>query len=67
MKKRTACFGWTKKFQRRVENARRWLNISASTSDAATAHHFMTRAHDEMSAVNSDHRKRIISLRRRQA
>jgi len=67
MKKRTACFGWTKKLQRRVENARRWMIISASESDAATAHHFMKRATDEMSSVKPDHRKRVISLRRRQA
>jgi hypothetical protein len=62
MKKRTVCFGWTKKFQRRIENARRWLNISASASDATTAHHFMARANAEMSAVKSDHRKRVMAL-----
>jgi hypothetical protein len=67
MKKRTARFGWTKKFQRRIENARRWMNIATSSSDATTAHHFMARANDEMSVVKSDHRKRVISLRRRQA
>jgi hypothetical protein len=48
MKKRTACFGWTKKLQRRVENARRTLP--------------MEQAIVAIKQVRADHRARIEAL-----
>lgn len=69
MKKRTACFGWTKTFQRRMETARRWLILAASLSGSnpEAEKHLHSRAMNELRAVKSEHRKRVIALRRRQA
>lgn len=69
MKKRTARFGWTKKFQRRIETARKWLNLSLSltASNPDASRHLRTRAENETRNVHADHRCRVIALRRRQA
>jgi len=62
VKKRTACFGWTKKFQRRVANARRLFDLALKQSPA-TAKELREAFSAQMAQISADHRARVKQLR----
>lgn len=61
MKKRTVCFGWTKKFQRRVANARRLFDLALKHSPA-TAKELRESFAAQMAQIKTDHRNRVKQL-----
>jgi len=63
MKKRTVCFGWTKKFQRRTQNARDLMVLAIHTRDADTSKQLRETAAAVVAAIKADHRKRVNQLR----
>jgi hypothetical protein len=62
MKKRTACFGWTKKLQRRTQNASSLFNRALKKSPAA-AKELLAAFSAEVASIKADHRARIKALR----
>ena len=62
MKKRTVCFGWTKKLQRRVANARRLFDLALKQSPE-TAKELRDAFSAQMAQINADHRTRVQQLR----
>lgn len=61
MKKRTAVFGWTKGFQRRVANARRLFDLALKQSPE-TSKELRDAFSAQMAQINADHRKRVAHL-----
>jgi hypothetical protein len=63
MKKRTVCFGWTKKFQRRVKHANDLTALAIHVRDANTSKKLREAAASIVAAVKGDHRARVKQLR----
>ncbi|HUH31584.1 MAG TPA: hypothetical protein VLZ55_09525 [Rhodanobacter sp.] len=63
MKKRTACFGWTKKFQRRTQKARDLMAASMRERDASVSKQLRDLSAAAIASIKTDHRNRVKQLR----
>ena len=63
MKKRTACFGWTKKLQRRTHKARDLMALALKVRDANANKQLRDAVTATIEKIKADHRSRVKQLR----
>lgn len=63
MKKRTACFGWTKKLQRRTQKARDLMALALKVRDANASKRLRDESAAAGASIKDDHRSRVKQLR----
>jgi hypothetical protein len=63
MKKRTACFGWTKRLQWRVKHARDLMALALKVRDATVSKRLRDTAAAAMGKIEADHIARVKQLR----
>ena len=63
MKKRTVCFGWTKKFQRRTQRARYLMAMSLKERDPSASKQLRHMAAATIAQIKVDHHNRVKQLR----
>jgi hypothetical protein len=63
MKKRTACFGWTKNLQWRVKHARDLMALALKVRDANASKQLRDAATTAIETIKADHRIRVKQLR----